>query len=146
MSDPVAPPPPELDEAGIIRVVDAFYNRVRADPLLGPVFSAAIPDGHWPQHLNAMYDFWSAMMLGTRRYAGRPLPKHLALPGLSEAHFIRWLMLFRETVVALCPPETAALFMARASAVAENFLRALGHRRGDHGAFGFQGPPKLRGF
>lgn len=116
---------PDLDEAGVVRVVNAFYDKVRADPLLGPVFAAAIPEGHWPQHLGAMYDFWSAMMLGTRRYAGRPLPKHLALPGLEEAHFTRWLELFHKTVFGLCAPETAEAFMERASAVAQNFRRAI---------------------
>ncbi len=122
---------PPLDEAGVVRVVDAFYESVRADALLNPIFSAAIAEDHWPQHLAAMYDFWSAMMLGTRRYSGRPLPKHMALPGLNDAHFARWLELFHETTRRLTRPEEAAVFMARAMTVAQNFRMALAYRRGE---------------
>ena len=46
-----------LDEARIERVVHAFYRRVRADAVLGPIFAAEIADGDWPAHLERMGAF-----------------------------------------------------------------------------------------
>lgn len=134
---PMPPPtprktaPPGLDEAGVVRVVDSFYDRVRADALLGPVFEARIAPEHWPHHLNNMYDFWSALLLGSGRYDGRPLPKHLAIGELGDRHFVRWLALFKQTVEELCLPPTAALFIDRAERVAQSFRLAMAFHRGE---------------
>lgn len=121
----------ELDEAMIHRVVHGFYEEIRRDQLLGPIFNAEIPPEAWPRHLAKMCDFWSATMLRTSRYDGRPLPPHLAIPGLGEAHFRRWLTLFRATVKRVCPPEAAALFMARALRIAHSFRLAVAFNRGE---------------
>lgn len=124
-------PPPGLDEDGIRRIVDAFYDKVRADEIIGPVFEAAIAEDAWPTHLGHMYDFWSSLLLGSGRYNGRPMPKHMAIPGLSDPHFVRWLALFKETVEALCLPETAALFVDRSERIAQSFRLSLAFHRGE---------------
>jgi hemoglobin len=50
------------------------------------------------------------------------MPAHLRLPGLTEAHFGRWLGLFRETVDELMPnPAAADFFYDRASMIGRNF-------------------------
>lgn len=125
------PLPEGLDEAMIGAVVDEFYARVRRDPLIGPVFDAAIAPDQWPDHLARLRDFWSATLLRTGRYGGRPLPPHLKIPDLGEAHFRRWLSLFRDTVQQLCPPEVAALFMDRALRIAHSFRLAVAFSRGE---------------
>lgn len=125
------PLPEALDEALIRAVVHAFYDDVRRDPLLGPVFDARIAPEEWPHHLAKLCDFWSATLLRTGRYAGRPLPPHLTLPGLGEEHFRRWLQLFRDTVQRLCPPEVAVLFMDRALRIAHSFRLAVAFSRGE---------------
>lgn len=106
-----------LDEAMIARLVHAFYETVRADALLGPVFEARIHD--WPAHLARMCSFWSSIMLMTGSYHGRPMERHQALP-IDAGHFDRWLELFRHSAKAVCPPETAALFVERAGRIAES--------------------------
>jgi hemoglobin len=123
--------PEGLDEEMIRAVVHRFYDAVRDDDLLSPVFNGAIPPQGWPPHLAKMCDFWSSLLLRTGRYDGRPLPPHLALPGLGEAHFRRWLTLFRDTVRSTCPPEVAALFMDRALRIAHSFRLAIAFRRGE---------------
>lgn len=128
---PTGTQPPGLDEAGVVRVVDDFYDKVRADDVLAPVFDAAIAPEDWPHHLGQMYDFWSSMLLGTGRYEGRPMPKHLAIPGLADVHFVRWLALFKATVETQCAPETAALFIDRAERIAQSFRLALAFQRGE---------------
>lgn len=123
------PLPDVLDEAMISAVVHGFYDAIRADDLLGPIFNAAIAPDDWPRHLARMCDFWSATLLRTGRYDGRPLPPHLAIPGLGEAHFRRWLSLFRATVTRLCPDEVARLFMDRALRIAHSFRLAIAFSR-----------------
>jgi len=123
--------PEGLDEALVRRVVDAFYTAARRDPLIGPVFNSIIPEEHWPAHIATIAEFWNSMLLGTGTYNGRPMPKHLAIPELDDAHFMRWLRLFRETVTRLCTPEIAALFIERSERIGNSFRMNIAMRRGD---------------
>jgi hemoglobin len=123
--------PAGLDEAMIRAVVDQFYADARRDPVIGPVFNRVIAPEAWPHHLATIADFWSSMLLGTGRYAGRPMPKHMAIPELSDAHFMRWLALFRRTVEELCPPEIAAIFIERAERIGNSFRMNIAMRRGE---------------
>ncbi|MCO5155708.1 MAG: group III truncated hemoglobin [Aquamicrobium sp.] len=125
------PLPELLDEAMIRAVVHGFYADVRRDPLIGPIFNAALAPDEWPAHLDKLCDFWSATLLRTDRYGGRPLPPHLRIPGLGEDHFRRWLSLFRDTVQRLCPADVAALFMDRALRIAHSFRLAVAFSRGE---------------
>jgi len=123
--------PEGLDDAMIRAVVDAFYVRARRDGVIGPVFNRVIPEAEWPAHLAKIADFWSAMLLGTGRYTGRPMPRHMAIPELGDAHFMRWLRLFRETVEELCPPDIAALFVERSERIGNSFRMNIALRRGE---------------
>jgi hemoglobin len=123
--------PEGLDEAMIRAVVDRFYTDARRDPVIGPVFNRIIAPEAWPHHLSTIADFWSSMLLGTGRYAGRPMPKHMAIPELSDAHFMRWLALFRRTVEELCPPDIAALFIERSERIGNSFRMNIAMRRGE---------------
>nr|WP_292838803.1 group III truncated hemoglobin [Mesorhizobium sp.] len=126
------PLPSVLDERMIHDVVHGFYDKIRADDLLGPVFDRVIAAEEWPHHLAKMCDFWSSVLLRTSRYQGRPLPPHLALPDVGEAHFRRWLTLFRATVEHRCPPQVAALFFDRALRIAHSFRLAIAFSRGEN--------------
>ena len=106
-----------IDEAMIARLVEGFYERVRADPLIGPVFNARIED--WAPHLEQMRLFWSSVALMSGAYHGRPMPKHLPLP-VDARHFDRWLELFEATARELCPPVAADHFIERARRIAES--------------------------
>lgn len=106
-----------IDEAMIARLIDGFYDRVRGDPLIGPVFNERIAD--WRPHLAQMRLFWSSVALMSGVYHGRPMPKHLPLP-VDAAHFDRWLELFEATARDLCPPPAADHFIERARRIAES--------------------------
>ena len=106
-----------IDEPMIARLVDAFYARVRVDPLLGPVFDARIAD--WGPHMEQMRLFWSSVALMSGVYHGRPMPKHLPLP-VDATHFDRWLELFERTAREVCPPAAADHFIERARRIAES--------------------------
>ena len=86
-------------EVEIVELVYSFYDRVRRDEVLGPVFDEHVKD--WDTHLPKMVDFWSSALRGTARFRGAPMPRHAALPGLTIELFQRWLMLFGQTTNAL---------------------------------------------
>lgn len=120
-----------IDEALIRRVVDRFYAQASEDEVIGPVFKTAVPDERWQHHLDTIVDFWSSMLLGTRRYEGRPLRKHLLLPELGDNHFRRWLALFRHTLEELCPPDIAAFWADRSERVGNSFRISVRMHHGD---------------
>ncbi len=128
----VRPPPPGqqfgIDEDMIRRVVHRFYDRIRADAVLGPIFAAEIQD--WEPHLAKMCDFWSSVLLMTRRYDGRPVPAHTKIPGLEHEHFAHWLELFRDTVREIAPPQAAELFIDRAGRIAQSLQLSIDFQRG----------------
>jgi hemoglobin len=123
--------PEGLTEPLIRSVVEQFYAQARLDPVIGPVFNRVIAPQAWPHHLDTITDFWSSMLLGTGRYAGRPMPKHMAIPELSDAHFKRWLLLFRQTVEQHCPPDIAQLFIERSERIGNSFRMNIAMRRSE---------------
>lgn len=116
-----------IDEAMIERLVRAFYARVRADELLGPVFAARIAD--WEPHLERMCAFWSSVALMSGRYHGQPMPAHLPLP-IGGEHFDRWLSLFEATAREVCPPQAAARFIDQAHRIAQSLEMGIAIGRG----------------
>ena len=117
-----------IDEAMIQDLVHAFYARVRKDPMLAPIFNAAIDD--WDAHLDKLCRFWSSVVLMTGRYKGAPMQAHAAQPQISGAHFDRSLALFGETDRDRCPPVAAALFIDRAERIAQSLEMGLSLHRG----------------
>ena len=115
--------PPPVSEATIARVVDAFYAKVRRDPILGPVFDTRIQD--WGPHLALMKDFWSSVMRTTGRYKGNPILAHRRVPGIRPHHFARWLVLFDATLAEQVDPATRIAFMQRAERMGATLQRGL---------------------
>lgn len=116
-----------IDAAMIERLVRAFYARVRADALLGPIFEARIRD--WEPHLQRMCAFWSSVALMSGLYHGSPMAMHMRL-SVDAAHFDRWLALFEETAREICPPVAAEHFVERAQRIAESLELGIAGSRG----------------
>ncbi len=111
-----------VDEAMIAGLIQAFYARVRADALLGPVFEAHIAD--WDEHLARLTAFWSSIALMSGRYGGKPMQAHLPLD-IGPRHFERWIALFAETAAEVCPPAAAAFFADRARQIGAQLQATL---------------------
>ena len=120
----------DLTEDDIAAVVDAFYAKVRADPLLGPVFGRDIADEDWPQHLAVIRDFWSSIMLKSGRYQRNPFSAHLRVKGIRPELFDRWLALFRETCDELLTPDSAEALYAKAVMIGDSLKAGLFFRPG----------------
>jgi hemoglobin len=120
---------PAITEAMIATLVARFYERAREDAVIGPIFMAAVQ--HWDEHIANITDFWSSVMLRTRRYHGRPMRPHLILP-LEPLHFDRWLSLFEETAIEVCgAPDIAEAFIVRARRIADSFEMGRAGQRGE---------------
>lgn len=109
-----------LNEDSIATLVDTFYNRVREDDLIGPVFNRVVAD--WPEHLAKLKDFWSAVMLGTGRFKGNPMMAHMPIPEMDKDHLVRWLTLWQQTTFEIFEPEVAEVFLYKAMMVGERFV------------------------
>ena len=113
-----------IDEAGLERLVHAFYARVREDAQLGPIFNRAIAD--WPEHLAKLHAFWSSVMLTSGRYKGQPVPAHVRhREHITPALFDRWLALWGETARELMPPAAAQALEDRAARIAASLQLAM---------------------
>ncbi|MBP9865490.1 MAG: group III truncated hemoglobin [Candidatus Omnitrophica bacterium] len=107
-----------VSEEEIKNLVHTFYNRVREDFELAPIFNEVIQD-KWSVHLEKMCDFWSSSMLMTDRYRGNPMLKHMQVESIQPEHFKRWLILFRKTTNELFTEAVAEQFNNRADRIAE---------------------------
>lgn len=114
-----------LDRPALAVLVDVFYEQVRRDPLLGPVFAGAIADGEWDHHKQRMVAFWSTAMLKAREFRGNVFGKHQAMPQLTPQHFARWLALFEETAGTLFAPADADALVDAARGMARGLQIGL---------------------
>lgn len=106
--------------ADIERLVDTFYERVRADDRLGPIFDE-VAHVDWATHLPNMYAFWEAVLFGVAGFKGNPLATHHALAQqtpLTAREFDRWVDLFHESVDQLFAGAVAAEAKQRAAQIA----------------------------
>ena len=103
-------------------MVDTFYDNVREDQLLGPVFDSKIKD--WNKHLANMYNFWESLLLQNPVYGGAPFAKHVGLP-VNEEHFKTWTTLFDQTIDNLFQGPKADEAKMRAGKIAMVFLTKL---------------------
>jgi len=112
-----------IEESMIRSLVDDFYDTIRTDELLGPIFAQHVVD--WSAHLPKMYNFWSTVVLRTGRYAGRPLEVHQRVPGLTRLHFDRWIQLWGQAVGRMIPPAHRDAFVTPATRMAASMSAAL---------------------
>ena len=116
-----------IDDDALADLLATFYDRVREDPLIGPVFNDAVED--WDHHLARIGEFWSSVMFGTGRYKGDPVAKHLALVAkITPAMFDRWLGLWAQTTDALMPRSEAQALQAKAARIGESLQLAIRFR------------------
>ena len=117
-----------IDADFIDAMVETFYGHVRRDAVLGPIFAQRISD--WPPHLARMKAFWRSILHLSGEFSGNPMAKHLAIPGLDETHFARWLDLFYATLRELEQhPAATTRIGERARMIADSLLTGIAMRR-----------------
>ena len=104
-------------------LVDTFYEKVRRDELLSPIFNERIQN-RWPQHLEKMYSFLQTVLLNGQTYSGSPFPPHAQLP-INHSHFEKWIELFISTIDELFKGDKSTEAKWRANKMAEIFKNKI---------------------
>jgi hemoglobin len=100
-------------------LVDSFYDKVKADPSIGYIFTE-VARVNWARHLPVMYKFWENALFFTGGYAGNPMKVHTHLHRLAQLkpeHFNQWMLLFSSTVDELFAGERAQLAKQKAASI-----------------------------
>jgi hemoglobin len=117
-----------LDPELVRRVVDKFYEKLRKDPALGPVFEGAVGND-WDAHMDRIHSFWLTATRIGGRYEGRNfMPAHLKQDSITATLLPRWLLVFAETASEICPPEGAVVLVDIAERMADSIRVSLGRR------------------
>jgi hemoglobin len=91
------------DRNDVSFLVNTFYDKVRKNEHLGPIFNDVVKD--WDVHLNHLTDFWEMVLLQTGPGAGKfnPVKVHKEVDNatdqkIRQAHFGNWLELWFSTL------------------------------------------------
>ncbi len=114
-----------LTETDITLLVHRFYDKVREDALLAPIFNERIGE-NWPAHLQKMVFFWQTVLLEEQKYFGSPFSPHAGLP-VTAVHFAKWMELFTATVDELFNGPKAIEAKWRADKMALLFETKIAH-------------------
>ena len=115
---------PDIENIEDIKLfVNQFYQKIKNDALLAPIFFEKIPND-WQPHLDKMYLFWNAALFGVKGYVGNPFAKHNSMQ-ISLDHFSIWLYLFKETINEHFSGPIAENAKWRAQIMATTFLKKL---------------------
>ena len=105
------------------RLVDRFYEKVRVDAQLGPVFNAAVHD--WDEHKRLLTSFWASVALRAGSYRGNPMAAHRPHPIRAE-HFDHWIELWLETCAEELDETDAAQMVDYAQRIGRSLKLGLG--------------------
>ena len=70
-----------------------------------------------------MVDFWSTVALGSKSFKGNVFTKHMALTGVTPAHFAAWVRLWGEHTERRFAPEVAQGLQVAAHGIARNLFQ-----------------------
>jgi len=115
------------NRADLAVLIEEFYTRAFADPFIGPIFTD-VAKMDLTHHLPIMCDFWESVLFDAGAYRRNALAMHAAIDArrpLTEAHFERWLVLWRQTVDDGFTGEVAERAKAQAERIAASIRRRL---------------------
>ena len=113
---------PDVRDEDLHDILTAFYATIEQDALLAPYFIDLDMDAHMPR----IVAFWSTMLFHTGRYSGNAFRPHMSMPGLTAAHFERWVATLERTVDARHAGESAERMKDFAHRIAISMQLRLG--------------------
>lgn len=92
--------------ADVSVLVNTFYDRIRKDEVLGPIFNRHIKEEQWPIHLEKLTDFWVTTLFGVVCFKGNPTIAHRTVDeklkySIAQHHFEQWVSLWHNTIDSL---------------------------------------------
>ncbi|MWV61795.1 hypothetical protein DCO58_07645 [Helicobacter saguini] len=118
----------EVNDDSINELMDVFYNKVRINPELGPIFNGKVgtDEASWDAHKAKIASFWRLQLLGEQGYNGYPMKAHLELDPFPREFFNTWLGLFEESLNEVYDnPECVGLVLSRANMIAARFQKMM---------------------
>ncbi len=103
-------------------LLTSFYAIIGSDPLLARYFVEVDMSEHMPK----IVAFWSTLLFHTRTYRGNAFRPHMAMPGLTGAHFARWVATLETVVDARFAGPSAVLMKELAHRIAYSMQLRLG--------------------
>jgi hemoglobin len=106
--------------ADIEALINQFYERVKADEVIGFIFTKVIPMD-WEHHIPVIVDFWETILLDNMVYTKNAMEVHYDVNKkvpLQKEHFDRWLLLFSSTIDEMYSGVKASLAKTRATSIA----------------------------
>ncbi|HUH25990.1 MAG TPA: group III truncated hemoglobin [Flavobacterium sp.] len=109
-------------------LVHTFYDRVRKDEELGPIFNSIITD--WDAHLEKITDFWEQHIFGAQKYRGNPIEAHNQVDktmnyGITAHNFGTWLHYWINTLDELFVGEGVDVLKFKARKMQTVFFMSL---------------------
>ncbi len=109
------------NKEAVALLVHTFYNKIRKDSELGPIFNGMITD--WDAHLNKLTDFWCKQLFISNSYDGNPIEVHRKVDAFAEYqinqnHFGVWLNYWVATLDELFEGEEVFILKTRARKMA----------------------------
>ena len=105
----------------IFILVDTFYQKVREDDMLAPIFNQLVED--WDSHIQTITNFWETILFSSATYNGNPVAVHITVDraigrSLTQNHFNRWLELWYQTIKFMYAGEKTEMVKQRAGNMA----------------------------
>ncbi len=108
-------------------VVDAFYQKVKTDKVIGFFFSEVVTVD-WEKHLPKMCAFWENILFFTGEYEGNPIATHRQINQqyvTKPEHFQRWMQLFDATIDELFAGSNANKMKKHSKAIASVMMQKI---------------------
>lgn len=122
-----------VTEPVIRSVVVAFYEKVKRDAALGPVFRDIIGE-NWDAHVERVCSFWLYVTHLAPGYNSPDfMPAHIKHTSIQSSLLPHWLRLFRETAEELCSREVAGALIDIAQRMAVSIEMSLTRRDSEIG-------------
>jgi len=116
----------------IKKLVFTFYEKVKQDETLGPIFNTIITN--WDDHIERLTDFWETNLLFVTKFKGNPIKVHNQVDQfcknqITNIHFGIWLRLWINTIDQLYAGDLATLAKNRARKMGTTlFIRMFQNR------------------
>ena len=116
---------PDIEtRADIEKFVNAFYEKVKTDAVIGVIFTQIVPI-NWNHHIPLITDFWESILLDNPVYKNNAMSVHYELNKkypLTSKHFETWLALFNSTIDEFFSGVKTELAKKRAKGIASLML------------------------
>jgi hemoglobin len=114
------------------KLVRIFYDKVRKDTEIGPIFNSIITD--WESHLQKIINFWEQHTFGVQKYKGDPIEAHNQVDermnyGITAHNFGTWLFYWINTLDDLFEGSNVDLLKFKARKMQTIFFMNMAQNR-----------------